>query len=276
MGNFQSSSQNDFLNLVNNISQEVSNSTFQTEQSGCVTGQNFTLETGKGVEIDCSITVNQDAKSICNVTTTQSAQQSGQISSTVSNNITAALTSKQKSTQGFLAAAVSAQVSTQSISQDIQNNISNSINNKVIQNCAASNYVSQNQTIHIGDDDVIKCPPGGGPIVFNQDSLLQSAVTCGQNAINKAVTSASSVNTVLDQMTSEQTSTQGLDLSFLIVLLALPFIAGGKGVSSVTTVPRDSKGNAQWGVYGLHVGILGGIVVIIVGAVTSLWTKFKK
>jgi hypothetical protein len=270
MGNFQSSSQNDFLNLVNNISQDVANSTFQTEQSGCISTQSIKFTTGPGVEIDCGIEIDQTAKSICNVTTTQSAQQSGTVSSQVSNSITADLTNKQKSTQGFLAAAVSAQVNTQTISQDIQNNISNAINNQVFQNCAASNYVNQNQEVYIGAGDLVKCPPGGGSFTLSQDSLLKSAVTCGQDAINKAITSASSVNTVLDQMTSEQVSSQGLDLSFLIVLLALPFLAAGKGVSSVTTVPKDSKGNAQWGVYGLHVGILGAIVMVIIGAVTSV------
>lgn len=275
MGNFQSSSQNDFLNLVNNISQDVANSTFQTEQSGCVTSQAFTLNFGKGVNVDCNLEIDQTAKSVCNVTTTQSAQQSGTISSTVSNNITAALTNKQKSTQGFLAAAVSAQVNTQSISQDIQNNISNAINNQVFQNCASSNSVSQNGTINIGDGSSWECP-ANGTLLIKQDSLLETAVNCGQNAINKAVTSATTVNTVLDQMTSEQVSSQGLDLSFLIVLLALPFLAAGKGVSSVTTVPRDSKGNAQWGVYGLHVGILGGIAMVIIGVVTSAWKRFRK
>lgn len=276
MGNYQSSSQSDFLNLVNNISQSVSQKNVAWGTGSCYSTQNATIKIEDGADVECPVVINQTGKEICNVTATQSSQQTAQVSSKVSNDITTALLQKQKNVQGFLAAAVSAQVDTQSVSQSIQNNVTNTIDQGVFQTCASSSSIDQNGTIVIGKGAIVKCPPGSTSLGITQGSLQESATNCTQTAISSAVLSADAVNTVTTQMTSDQTSSQGLDLSFLVVLIALPFLAGGKGVSSITTVPRDSQGNAQWGVYGLHVTILGVIIGAIVAVIHKIWVSTHK
>lgn len=272
MGNFQSSDMKSLAKDVNDIAQDASNKTYVINASSCSTIQSQDIDIDNSV-VKCNLLMSEGGSTICNLDSNISTETVANLTTTITNNLSSTLDSTQKNVQGFLAAAMSSQISKQQLEDDITNAISNSISNTTVQSCADTMSINQDQKLVINNSTFI-CPESGS-ITLSQDSTQKLAASCIGKSVTQALGSIQSLNTIDQTLTSSQVSKQGIDLGILIVLLLLPFLAAGKGITSLTTIPEDENGKPMWGQYGLKVGFFIGIIYLIIRLAEVGWKALK-
>ena len=153
--------------------------------------------------IDCNLSLNQQAATICSLSSSFNSAQSTDISSILSNALNSVLSSDSSAMNDFLSTAFSYQQTSVSIQAQLSNIIQTTIQNLNINTCSVTATTNEQQNLLICSNVVC---PNSGAITVNQSTTINATATCLTNALISTLISNTTTNSTIGQLESTSTS----------------------------------------------------------------------